>query len=212
MPCSTGSSATSRRESGALPSGHAPAGPPKVDDNYQADLQAAVEADPRTLGQPFSVWSCQDLAQYQSHKGYPAVHPETVRRHLWRLDFRLVRPVTCIASPDPDYADKAAELARYQEQARRGEIVLLYEDEVDLNLLPGVIGCWTRRGSQRKVPTPGKNEKRYGFGTVDFMTGRLVRRIEERKRSDGFIALVEQVVATYCPGEVWLGRKVVLVV
>ena len=91
------------------------------------------------------------------------------------------------------------------------EITLLFQDEVDLNLLPGVIGCWTQRGQQRKVPTPGQNVKRYGFGAVNFMSGQVTQHVGERKNSDNFIQLVEQMVQTYCPGETWPGPKVVLV-
>ena len=133
---------------------------------------------------------------------------ETVRRHLVDLGYRIVRPVLSIASPDPDYEVKAESLEQLKEQARRGEIILLFEDEVDLNLLPGVLGCWTQRGQQRKVPTPGQNVKRYGFGAVNFMTGHVTHHIGERKNSDGFIRLVEQIVQTYCPGETWHGPKV----
>jgi putative transposase len=97
-------------------------------------------------------------------------------------------------------------------EARSGKIILLYEDEVDLNLLPGIIGCWTRRGQQRRVPTPGQNQKRYGFGAVNFMTGQVTRLIGERKNSDHFCSLVERVVQDYCPGEIWQGPKVVMVV
>jgi hypothetical protein len=79
---------------------------------------------------------------------------------------------------------------------------LLFEDEVDLHLLPGVIRCWTRRGQQCKVPTPGNNEKRYGFGAVNFKTGRLTRRIGERKNSYGFCALVEGAWAYRFPARV----------
>lgn len=134
-----------------------------------------------------------------------------MRRHLLDLGYRIVRPVLSIASPDPEFAAKAAFLAQLKVQARSGHITLLFEDEVDLNLLPGVIGCWTKRGQQRKVPTPGQNVKRYGFGAVNFMTGQLTHHIGERKNSDNFIQLVEQVVATYCPDPAWRGPKVVLV-
>jgi putative transposase len=135
-----------------------------------------------------------------------------VRRYLQALDYRIVRPVLSIASPDPDYTSKAEHLEDLKGQARRAEISLLFEDEVDLNLLPGVIGCWTKRGQQRKIPTPGQNVKRYGFGAVNFMTGRVSHQIGEHKDSDGFIGLVEQIVQDYCPGETWPGPKVVLVI
>ena len=187
-------------------------GHPKVDDDYLRVLQATVETSPRECGQAFSTWACADLASYLEHKGYPPVSDETIRRQLQALGYGVIRPVLTISSPDPDYEAKEAQLHRYQDQARRGEVTLLYEDEVDLHLLPGITGCWTRRGSQRKVATPGQNQKRYGFGAVNMITGAVTRRIEERKNSIGFCALVEQVVAQYCAGDNWEGPKVVLVI
>ncbi len=194
-----------------LPTVLALGGHPKVDDEYRQMLLTTVETLPRQSGQAFSTWACSDLALYLEQRGYGAVSDETVRRHLQALGYRIIRPVLTISSPDPDYDSKVAHLRLYQEQARRGEVTMLYEDEVDLHLLPGITGCWTRRGSQRKVATPGQNQKRYGFGAVNMISGAVTRRIEERKTSVGFCALVEQVVAEYCPGERWDGPKVVLV-
>lgn len=171
-----------------------------------------VKQEPRTVGQAFSTWTCQNLAEYQAGHGHVTVSAETVRRYLRTLDYRIVRPVLSIASPDPDYPAKAQRVEDLKDQARRGEITLLFEDEVDLNLLPGVMGCWTKRGQQRKIPTPGQNVKRYGFGAVDFMNGRVTHQITEHKDSNGFIALVEAIVQAYCPGETWQGPKVALVI
>ncbi len=186
--------------------------PPKMTGASRDDLQQAAEQDPRATGHVFSVWTCDDLAHDLAQQGHLRVAGETVRRHLRDLGFRIVRPVLSISSPDPDYESKAKRLEELKAQARRGEISLLFEDEVDLNLLPGIIGCWTRRGQQRRIPTPGQNRKRYGFGAVNFMTGKISRLIGEHKNSDHFCALVEQVVQDYCPGETGQGPKVVLVV
>jgi putative transposase len=175
-------------------------------------LEKTVEQDPRDAGKPFSVWTCLDLAHDLKAKGFPEVSAETIRRFLHQLDFRMLRPVLSINSPDEAYQDKADHLQVCQDLAREGKMILLHEDEVDLNLLPGVIGCWTRRGSQRKIPTPGQNIKRYGFGAVNFVSGRLTYRVGERKNSDGFIALIEQIVAEYCPEEDYAGPKIGLVV
>jgi len=179
---------------------------------YQAALAAAVEQAPRAVGQSFSSWTCRVLAQYQTTTGHLLLSAETVRRYLHALGYRLLRPVLSVASPDPEYATKAEHVAQLQAQARRGEIVLLYEDEVDLDLLPGVLRCWTKRGQQRKVPTPGQNVKRYGFGAVNYLTGHITHLIHEHKNSDGFVALLAQIVQSYCPGERWSGPQVVLVV
>lgn len=186
--------------------------PPKMNGASRDDLQQAADQEPREAGLPFSVWTCGDLAHYLAQKGHLRVAGETIRRHLNALGFRIVRPVLSISSPDPDYDAKVERLEALQAQARRGEIILLYEDEIDLNRVPGIIGCWTRRGQQRRIPTPGQNQKRYGFGAVNFISGQITRLIGERKNSDHFCALVEQIVQQYCPGETWPGPKVVLVV
>jgi putative transposase len=181
---------------------------PKVSGACKLELEEVVDQDPREVGKPFSVWTCLDLVKYLVEKGFELVSDEAIRRMLHRLNFRIIRPVLSINSPDEQYETKVAHLQQCQKLAREGKMILLYEDEVDLNLLPGIIGCWTRRGSQRKIRTPGQNVKRYGFGAVDFLTGRLTYRVGERKNSDGFIALIEQIVAEYCPGEVYLGPKI----
>ena len=186
--------------------------PPKMTGSSRDELQQAADQDPREAGRPFSVWTCNDLAHYLVEKGHLRVAGETVRRHLRALGFRIVRPVLSIGSPDPDYEVKVERLAELKAEAGRGEITLLFEDEIDLNLLPGIIGCWTQRGQQHRIPTPGQNQKRYGFGAVNFTTGQITRLIGERKDSDHFCALVEQMVQDYCPGETWQGPPVVLVV
>ena len=90
-------------------------------------------------------------------------------------------PASDDSSPDPEYRRKVEELERLKAQARRGKTILLFEDEVDLNLLPGVTRCWTRRREQRRIPTPGQNQKRYGFGAVNFTSGRLLRHFGSTK-------------------------------
>jgi transposase len=185
---------------------------PKVNGACKKALEQAVDADPRDVGRAYSVWTCFDLAQYLVEQGFTLVSAETIRRALHQLDFRVLRPVLSINSPDEAYESKAEHLKECQELAQAGKMVLLYEDEVDLNLLPGIIRCWTRRGSQRKILTPGQNVKRYGFGAVDYRLGRLTYSVGEHKNSAGFIALIEQIVAEYCPGERYSGPKIGLVI
>ena len=185
---------------------------PKVSSEGKVELEKVVDQDPREVGKPFSVWTCLDLARYLVEKGFELVSDETIRRVLHKLDFRVIRPVLSINSPDEQYETKVDHLRACQKLAQEGQMILLYEDEIDLNLLPGLIQCWTRRGSQRKILTPGQNIKRYGFGAVHFLNGRLTYRIGERKNSDGFIALLKQIVTEYCPAEVYTGPKIGLVV
>ncbi len=185
---------------------------PKVDGPCEAELKQLVEQEPRQAGYPFSTWTCTDLLRELVKKGFEAVSGETIRAHLHRLGYRVRRPVLSIASPDPDYRQKVKRLKTYKQQAKHGEILLYFEDEIDLNLLPGIARCWTRIGMQRKVPTPGANVKRYGFGAVNYVSGQTIHRIEEHKNSVGFCAFVEQFVHTVTHLPEYHGQKIVLVV
>lgn len=184
-------------------------GHPKVTPDAQTELQAAVDEPPRNRGLLFSTWTCATLARHLAQRLQLVVSHETIRRHLHRLGYRIVRSVLHVRSADPDFSPKVTQLASYVAQAEAGTIQLLFADEVDLNLLPGVLGCWTRRGRQWKVSTPGQNQKRYGFGAVNWMTGKVLRHIGGRKNSAGFCLLLDHICQHYRPKGA--GVRVVLV-
>ena len=185
---------------------------PKVNGQCEAELKKLVEQEPREAGHSFSTWTCAELLQELIRKGFQAVSSETIRAHLHALGYRVRRPVLSIASTDPKYKQKAKRLKKYQKQAKNGELLLFYQDEIDLNLLPGIMRCWTLEGIQRKVPTPGANQKQYGFGAVNYVSGQTVHRIEERKNSVGFCAFIEQFMKTVTQAPDYHAQKIVLVV
>ena len=184
----------------------------KVTGRCETELQKLVEQEPREAGYSFSTWTCADLLRELIKQGFEAVSCETIRVHLHALGYRVRRPALSIASPDPEFKQKAKRLKKYQKQAKNGELLLYYQDEIDLNLLPGIMRCWTLEGTQRKVPTPGVNQKRYGFGAVNYVSGQTVHRIEERKNSVGFCAFIEQFMQTVTQAPHYHGQKIVLVV
>jgi DDE superfamily endonuclease len=85
---------------------------------------------------------------------------------------------------------------------------LYLQDEVEVALHPTLTRVWSRSGraGQRRVQAPGNNDKRYGFGLVDWRDGHLdwavaegrraaplcaqLRRAADRSRSRGRIAMV----------------------
>jgi hypothetical protein len=73
-------------------------------------LQKLVEQEPREAGYCFSTWTCADLLHELIRKGFEAVSTETIRAHLHALGYRVRRPVLSIASPDPEYQQKAKKL------------------------------------------------------------------------------------------------------
>jgi transposase len=79
---------------------------PLVTREYRAQLVAAVRRRPRSLGQPFSLWTCQRLADYLAEETGIRVSDESVRRYLALEGIVLSRPQHKISSPDPEYEVK----------------------------------------------------------------------------------------------------------
>jgi transposase len=76
----------------------------------------------------------------------------------------------------------------------------MFVDEADIDLLPGITRCWTKKGEQKNVSTFGKNEKRYVFGGVDVITGETIHLIRESKRSFDFVDFLFLVKSKYPNG------------
>jgi putative transposase len=176
-----------------------PGRPRKLTDQDARRLDEALAHEPRALGKNFSNWSAPKLLVHLKW----AVHAVTLLRLLWRLQWRWLRPVQRIASPDPRYAAKARYLRRLRTQARKKRIHLYYADEMDVALLPTLSGRWMRRGQQTQVFTPGQNAKQYVFGAVNYVTGALVWLTWPNKNNVGFRQLLNQVLALHqndsCP-------------
>ncbi len=114
-----------------------------------------------------------------------------------------------VASPDPDYESKRARIEALQQQAEAGEIDLYYEDEIDLALLPTITQCWCKRGHQRKIETPRKNQKRYGAGLIHWVSGKLYWATSDHKDNALFRSVLSQVLD---PVEEGKKRKVYVVI
>jgi transposase len=80
--------------------------PGKVTADYQEKLIAAVRRRPRSLEQPYSLWTLERLADYMAEQTGIRVSPDTVRRRLKEADIVLSRPQHKVSSPDPEYEVK----------------------------------------------------------------------------------------------------------
>jgi hypothetical protein len=117
-------------------------------------------------------------------------------------------PPACDLVPDATLADELfpEELPRLLGLLAGADLYL--QDEVEVALHPTLTRVWSRSGraGQRRVQAPGDNDKRYGFGLVDWREGWLdfaladgrraaplcaqLRRAADRSRSRGRIAMV----------------------
>jgi transposase len=133
-----------------------------------------------------------------------------IRHYLHAYGYDLLRPVLTVASPDPEYESKRVKIEEVQRRAQAGEIDLYYEDEIDLALLPTITRCWCKRGHQRKIETPRKNQKRYGAGLIHWVSGKLYWWAKSSHKDHAlFRAVLSQVLA---PADDKGSRKIYVVV
>src|SRR5687767_7574952 len=83
-----------------------PGGPAKITTAYRARLVAIVRQRPRSLGQPYSLWTLQRLADYVAEGTGLRLSYETVRVALKAGGIVLRRPQHTVTSPDPEYPVK----------------------------------------------------------------------------------------------------------
>jgi len=108
----------------------------------------------------------------------------------------LPPPAACLV-PDPTLADELfpADLPRLLHLLEHADLYL--QDEVEVALHPTLTRVWSRAGraGQRLVQAPGKNDKQYGFGLVDWRDGHLDFQLAEGRRAVPFCEQLRRAVA-----------------
>src|SRR5581483_2229844 len=89
-----------------------PGRPAAVTPAYRQRLLEIVRRRPRSLNQPYSLWTLQRLGNYLAEQTGIRVSIETVRRTLKQGGIGLSRPQHKISSPDPEYAVKKRRVKR----------------------------------------------------------------------------------------------------
>jgi transposase len=87
-----------------------PGAPAILTPAYRARLLTVVRQRPRALGQPYSLWTLQRLADFMAEETGIRVSAVTVSRVLASGDIVLSRPQHKVSSPDPEYEVKKRRL------------------------------------------------------------------------------------------------------
>src|SRR3954453_23502263 len=82
-------------------------------------------------------------------------------------------------------------------QAAAGAIDLVFLDESEALTHPYLARCWARRGTELRIEAPGQAKKRAMLGAFDPVHRRLLVHTSSTKRSTDFVALLDQLGATY---------------
>ena len=172
----------------------------KVDEWFCAALHDLVDQGPRDHGFPRPTWTRELLAQVMFDRTGVSIHPATMSRALAAIGARLGRPRPTVGCPWPKRRrDKRLAEIRGVLDALPAGHVAVYLDEVDVHLNPKIGLDWMNRGTQKEVPTPGRNEKRYLCGALDARTGLLTWVRAERKCSLLFVAMLRKLAGETYP-------------
>ena len=98
-----------------------------------------------------------------------------------------------------------------EQQARAGDIVLLFADESEALTHPYLAHAWAKRGADLRVEAPGQARKVAMLGALDVAAGKLIVDTSRTKRSSDFIALLRRLDELYGPRPGRQTKPVILV-
>lgn len=173
-------------------------GAAKVDDAFRRRVAQLLVRTPEDFDWSRPTWTRELLCLQMQREGRAAVAVCTMGRVLAHIGARLGVPKPIVLCPWPrdERLRVLAEIRRLEARASAEEPVL-YSDEVDVNLNPKLGRDWMLRGHQRRIVTPGKNQKFYLAGALDVRTGRLHTTGAERKNADLFCQLLWLLASRY---------------
>jgi putative transposase len=80
---------------------------------------------------------------------------------------------------DPQRGERLARMRLHAERWH-AHAVMVFADELDIQLLPTVGAAWMPKGSQAAVMTPGQNETHYLAGALNLATGKILHGLGPR--------------------------------
>jgi|CXWL01.1.fsa_nt_gi transposase len=166
-------------------------GAAKVDDAFRRRVGELLRSTPEDFGWMRPTWTRELLCLEMVRTGWQKVAVCTMGRALAFIGARLGMPKPIVLCPWPrdERLRVLAEIRRLEARASADEPVL-YSDEVDVHLNPKIGRDWMLRGHQRRIVTPGKNQKFYLAGALDVRTGRLHTTGAEKKNAALFCQLL----------------------
>jgi transposase len=173
-------------------------GTAKADDLYARTVAWILESTPREFFHRRPTWTRRLLVETAAAYTGVTVSVTTMGRLLNRLGVRRGRPKPTAPCPWSESARKQRVAAIHAlVDALPPDQAAVWEDEADVDLNPRIGFDYMLPGTQREVPTPGRNVKRYFAAAMDAKTERLVWARGERKNSRLFIGLLKKLLDEY---------------
>lgn len=159
-------------------------------------LPLLVQRSPKDFGWLRSRWSTELLALVINRLFDVTLHRSTLHRYLRQADMVWRRAAPTLKIKDPHYEEKRLVIDQALAQEQTAHPVF-YQDEVDIDLNPKIGADWMPKRQQKRIATPGQNQKHYLAGALHSGTGRVHYVSGSSKSSDLFISLLETLRRTY---------------
>ncbi|EKY7401303.1 IS630 family transposase, partial [Salmonella enterica] len=153
-------------------------------------LPLLVQRSPKDFGWLRSRWSTELLVLVINRLFDVTLHRSTLHRYLRQADMVWRRAAPTLKIKDPHYEEKRLVIDQALAQEQTAHPVF-YQDEVDIDLNPKIGADWMPKGQQKRIATPGQNQKHYLAGALHSGTGRVHYVSGSSKSSDLFISLLE---------------------
>ncbi|MFV7667894.1 IS630 family transposase [Shewanella algae] len=140
-----------------------------------------------------SRWSTESIALEVNRLFSLQVHSSTIRRWLPKLGVEQLPP--CISK----ILIKNEKLAEIKTALKRCNInhPVFYKDEVDIHLNPKIGANWMHKGHQKRVATPGQNNKRYLAGSLHTGTRKVSYAASSSKDFILFLSMLKLLKRQY---------------
>jgi transposase len=170
----------------------------KVDERFMAALAELLTKSPPDFMWMRPTWTRELLCIEMATRGHARIAQCTMGRALRALGARLGRPKPIVLCPWTRTRRELVlrQIRALEATASRQEPVL-YADEVDIHKNPKIGRDWMLRGHQRRVLTPGKNEKFYIAGALDVLTGRVHAVGDFKKNSSLFCQMLAAITKRF---------------
>lgn len=152
----------------------------KIPPELGPEIEDWVKKGPASRGLDRANWTYAELTTQLYREHGIEVGVETMRRFCRRRNIRPYRPSYRFLRADPEEQAKARdELVALMEEADRGELVLLSQDEARFPMFPTLHTTLGVKGHRPMVGTWDCKDATYVFAAMDLVHGRLTTRLHD---------------------------------
>jgi transposase len=172
--------------------------PRRITTDQRQRIVSVAGARPDAQGIPLTRWSLPRLARHLAGEGIE-VSPRHLGTLLAEAGLSFQRTRTWKASPDPDYAEKAARLLEMCEQPPNDGPVVSFDQMGPVSLRPTAGAGWAPRGrpERQRADYNRRAGTRYVFGAYDVHADRLRIRLRPRRAGSDVLTFMRQIRLAY---------------